>query len=78
MYLWREHTEGCHLAYVLFITKILLLVINKGLLDGLTRHAYFGVSNTQKRLFPGIFLLLRLLSSTFSPLLLCILIYIYI
>lgn len=51
MYLWREHTEGCHLAYVLFITKILLLMINKGLLDGLTRHAYFGVSNTQKWIF---------------------------
>lgn len=56
MYLWREHTEGCHLAYVLFITKILLLMINKGLFDGLTRHAYFGLSNTQKWLFSKNFL----------------------
>lgn len=58
MYLGREHKEVCHLAYVLFITKILLLMINKGLLDGLTRHDYFGLSNTKKWLFPGIFIFL--------------------
>lgn len=46
VHLLSEQKEACHLAYFIFVAKILLPMISKGLLDGLTRLEHSVLSNT--------------------------------